>query len=244
MSSVGNHDGVARPGLLQPSGVAALAGVALVVTLIALVGWRWGPLYSLDHDGAADLHRYIARHARQLVWWKRVSQVGSPAVFRSAAALVTVGLLLLRRLREALLLVTVTVGAAALSAGVKAAVHRARPILAQPVDHAGGPSFPSGHALTSFVVVCALLLVLTGGYGPAVRVAAAVTGALLILAVGVSRLVLGVHFVSDVLGGWLIGATWLLACHRLACHRILLPARRWVGNADREGTGQHLHVQR
>jgi undecaprenyl-diphosphatase len=102
-------------------------------------------------------------------------------------------------------------GGAALNALVKAAVHRARPVLPEPVAHAGGLSFPSGHA-QSVVVAFGLLLLLALPHlrGPW-RGAAIGLAAAMVLAIGVSRVALGVHFVSDVLAGYVLGAAWLAA---------------------------------
>ena len=72
---------------------------------------------------------------------------------------------------------------------------------------AGGPSFPSGHTLVVTVWVGVVLLVLlpvVPSRAPAAAVIA--IGVLLVVVVGLTRLALGVHFVSDVLAGWLLGS--------------------------------------
>jgi undecaprenyl-diphosphatase len=76
-----------------------------------------------------------------------------------------------------------------------------------PVATAPGNSFPSGHALGAMVVYGALLLV----FLPAVRHRKAFISAmaLIVFAVGLTRVALGVHYVTDVLAGWLLGALWL-----------------------------------
>jgi undecaprenyl-diphosphatase len=90
--------------------------------------------------------------------------------------------------------------------GLKTVVARARPALPDPVATAPGYSFPSGHALNSFVFFGILLLLvlplLPRGWRW-VAWAVAVAGVLL---VGFDRVALGVHYVSDVVGGWLLGA--------------------------------------
>ncbi|MEX1208486.1 MAG: phosphatase PAP2 family protein [Acidimicrobiia bacterium] len=75
----------------------------------------------------------------------------------------------------------------------------------------GGSCFPSGHAMTSLVMYGALVLVVLPLVAEAWRpVLVAATG-LVVLGIGVSRLVLGVHFITDVIGGWVLGTAWLSA---------------------------------
>jgi undecaprenyl-diphosphatase len=102
-----------------------------------------------------------------------------------------------------------TLGAAALDPTLKALIGRLRPVVPVPVAFGGGNSFPSGHALDSLICYGALVLV----FLPAVsvvgrRIMLAVAGTVVVL-VGASRVFLGVHFVSDVLGGWALGVAWL-----------------------------------
>ncbi len=79
-----------------------------------------------------------------------------------------------------------------------------------PVAHAPGNSFPSGHALGSFVVYGALLLVFLPAMAPRWRKPArSPSSPCWSWPIGLTRIALGVHFVSDVLGGWLLGAAWL-----------------------------------
>jgi undecaprenyl-diphosphatase len=74
-------------------------------------------------------------------------------------------------------------------------------------------SFPSGHAATAAALYGALtVLVVERAQTPAARTACAVTGMLLVLAIGTSRVVLNVHYLSDVLAGLALGLAWLCAC--------------------------------
>jgi membrane-associated phospholipid phosphatase len=104
------------------------------------------------------------------------------------------------------LAVTCAVGTA-VQQGLKAAVGRERPAWPDPVDSAHYAAFPSGHAMTA-TVVCGLLLWLLHLYGAGrvvTRVALAVS-VVSVLGVGLTRIWLGVHWASDVVGGWLLGA--------------------------------------
>jgi undecaprenyl-diphosphatase len=120
-----------------------------------------------------------------------------------------------RRRRPAILVAVTMVGAALLSGGTKALVGRPRPVVAVVVHRASGRSFPSGHALTSFVAVGRLVLLLWPTCSARQRALLLGVATLLVTAIGFSRLALGVHYLTDVLGGWLIGALWLIGSRRL-----------------------------
>jgi len=112
---------------------------------------------------------------------------------------------------ELLFFTGVVVGSALLNTGLKLVFHRARPTLHRIVD-ANGFSFPSGHSMAAFSlygVVCFLLWKHMGNiYARAVLI---LIGCSMTVTIGVSRIYLGVHYPSDVLGGFLASATWLTA---------------------------------
>lgn len=184
--------------------IAILLAFAVVLVLVQL---RWSPLHQLDVDTADDLNARLRTDPGAVTFWQDVSDVLHPNVLRAAAAAAAV-VLWLRARRDAAVFVAVTMaGAAAVEAVGKAAVGRARPAFAHAVSHAAGASFPSGHATTSFVAFGLLaLLVPRRAKLPAALVAVAA-----VALVGFSRVALGVHYVSDVLGGWLLGAAVLVA---------------------------------
>ncbi len=200
-----------RFGLRTTLLAGGVLGAAVALTmLIVLVTTGWTPLHTLDVNIVQPLNRYAAHQPAQVQFWKIVSIVGGPTVLR-VAAFVAVVLLWIRRQRAAAVLVAVAIGGAAALSGIfKVLVNRGRPVVAVPVEHAGSASFPSGHALTSFVAVGVLLILLLPPRSHRHR-ALLVTGAVLLAAaVGFSRLLLGVHYPSDVLGSWLIGTALLL----------------------------------
>jgi undecaprenyl-diphosphatase len=111
-------------------------------------------------------------------------------------------------LRQPAFLAFCLVGALGLSPLIKLIVQRPRPDLS-PVIEVGGYAFPSGHATTSMIVFGSLAFVLTRrlSWGTDVWIwAAAGTMAFLI---GFSRVYLGVHWFTDVVGGWVLGLLWL-----------------------------------
>jgi undecaprenyl-diphosphatase len=112
-----------------------------------------------------------------------------------------------KRWRLTLYLVVTGAGALVLDPVLKTLVGRLRPVVAHPIAHGLGDSFPSGHSLGSIVCYGAVLLV----FLPAVqrrRLFVAAIGTLIAL-IGISRTLLGVHYLSDVLGAWAIGIVWL-----------------------------------
>ncbi|MDP9263486.1 MAG: phosphatase PAP2 family protein, partial [Acidobacteriota bacterium] len=105
-------------------------------------------------------------------------------------------------------------GAGVLDAVLKHIVQRPRPPQAATFLHRDSFSFPSGHAMISLVAygMLAYLLVLFWGSRRGRRVAIIAVAAALALAIGFSRLYLGVHYFSDVIGGYAGGLLWLSAC--------------------------------
>ncbi|QHL91365.1 phosphatase PAP2 family protein [Sphingomonas changnyeongensis] len=134
--------------------------------------------------------------------WLVVTGLGDwPA--RVAVALAAAALLVRRHRRRAALVMLLTLLVQTLAnSALKWAFGRPRPDLFAHLDHVSDLSYPSGHAAqTACVWLLAALLVDR-------RLAWA--GVPLVVAVGVSRVALGVHWPSDVLGGWLVGAGWAL----------------------------------
>jgi undecaprenyl-diphosphatase len=193
---------------LLPLAVVTAAALLFTILLI-LVRLQWAPLESADHGAAARLNSLIAGHPAGVSVVKAVTWLGSTGVLWTLIGLAVAGLAIRRRWRLAVYLLVTGAGALALDPVLKALVGRLRPVVAHPVAYGNGDSFPSGHALGSMVCYGALFLVFlpaTRGTWRRVFTAVIVT---LIAAIGVSRLLLGVHYLSDVLGAWALGITWL-----------------------------------
>lgn len=88
---------------------------------------------------------------------------------------------------------------------IKLIVQRARPIVSDPVSHAPGYSFPSGHVATGAAVATTLVLLLWPLLGPVGRRVAVTVATLYVVVTGLDRVFLGVHFPSDVVGGIIFG---------------------------------------
>ena len=193
-----------------PAPLAAVTAAAFVFALLlVLVRLNWAPLESVDHSAAAWLNGLVAGHSAVVSVIKAVTWLGSNGVLWALIGLAVLVLAIRRRWRLAVYLLVAGAGVLTLDPVLKSLVGRLRPVVTHPVAYGTGDSFPSGHALGSIVCYGALLLVFlpaTRGTWRRVFTAVIVT---LIVAIGVSRLLLGVHYLSDVLGAWALGITWL-----------------------------------
>jgi undecaprenyl-diphosphatase len=195
--------------------VLAAVSIALVAVpfalLLLLVEDRWRPLLRVDDGARDDLHAYARHHDEFVAAMKALSTIGSTAVYLVVFTVIVVRLAWLGRRKTAVFVAVTMLGSAGLNALVKAAVHRARPVLPDPVAHTGGLSFPSGHAQSAVVAFGLLLMLGLPHLRGAWRVIAVVLASAMVLAIGFSRVALGVHYVSDVLAGYVLGAAWLAA---------------------------------
>lgn len=172
---------------------------------------RNGPLLRVDTSAARHLHEWV-RHSDDLVrQLKILSFLGSPVWFYVIVIPAVFWVWRRGHVRLAVFLVVTTLGGGLLDTIVKEAVGRARPSLVAPVATAHGKSFPSGHAMSSTVVYGALLMVFLPVIGRRYRPVVLGGAILLVVAIGFTRLALGVHFISDVLGGFVLGLAWLAA---------------------------------
>jgi undecaprenyl-diphosphatase len=120
------------------------------------------------------------------------------------------------RRTDSLLVVVGTAGALAIWPLLKVIIGRPRPAVDDHLVTVDSWSFPSGHSLNAMAVLGLLtVLAMRERPGRLRRVVLATVGALMVLMVGYSRVYLGVHWPSDVLAGWLIGALWLAVCFTL-----------------------------
>jgi undecaprenyl-diphosphatase len=188
----------------------AVTTAALVFTiLLVLVRLQWRPLESVDHGAAAHINGLVAGHPVLVAVVKAVTFLGSDGVLWTLIGVSAVFLAFRRRWRLVLYLLVTGAGALVMDPILKDLVGRLRPVVAHPIAHGGGNSFPSGHSLGSIVCYGAVFLVFlpaARGRWRTVFTAVIVT---LVALIGISRILLGVHYLSDVLGGWTLGIAWL-----------------------------------
>ncbi|NWF25669.1 phosphatase PAP2 family protein [Streptomyces sp. PKU-EA00015] len=201
--------------------------LALTAVLTVLVVLPWSPLLAFDRDVAEALHSTavaepgLTRVNRVLTDW-----VWDPWTMRLLAATATVWLWLRGERLLAVWVAAASALAAAVQQSLKAMADRERPQWPDPVDSAQYAAFPSGHAMTA-AVTCGLLLWLARRYGAsgagwAWGVALAVVS---VAGVGLTRVYLGVHWPSDVVAGWLLGAA-VVTLTTVSYHRAVLSRRR------------------
>lgn len=187
-----------------------IAVVALLLfTIVAYNVVTSGPLTAQDPGWTQAIHQ-VARHSS---WVWALIAFGFSSFGRDGIALIALlaGIILIRqkRWREfSLLFMGVAVGEGifqVLSNGFA----RHRPVFPDPFETLPGPGFPSGHALSA-VALFSLCVYLWWPRLSSVRakVAAVVAAVLLCLAIGASRLYLGDHYLTDIVGGYLMGIAW------------------------------------
>jgi undecaprenyl-diphosphatase len=184
--------------------VAVGLGFGLLVLLVRL---HLEPVMSVDRSVARELNEVVSPRSYLVNALSGITRLGGRPVMLWLAGVAAVLLLMRRRFRLAVYLLATIAGALLLDPSVKSLVGRLRPVVEVPVAAASGNSFPSGHALGSMVVYGAVLLV----FLPAVRYRKLFISAvgLIVFAIGFTRIALGVHYLTDVLAGWLLGALWL-----------------------------------
>jgi membrane-associated phospholipid phosphatase len=211
-SEVPSARSTARFGARAVLAGAALALVAVPFALtLLLVEDSWPPLLRIDFGARDGLHGYAVAHAGFVEAMQLISDSGSALAWVVMLTVVTVWLLWRRLPRLALFVVTTGIGSSLLNTMVKTAVNRLRPALPDPVAHAPGLSFPSGHAQAAMVGYALLLLIFLPTLHGAWRATAVTLAVFMVLAIGFSRVALGVHYVSDVVAGFALGAAWVAA---------------------------------
>jgi membrane-associated phospholipid phosphatase len=158
------------------------------------------------HDWAVS-HRAPADTLFFLV----MTHVGGPLGLAIIASIVGIALAMARRWRWMIYLAVTAFGGALLNMELKRFFARARPAVAEMLRRAHGYSFPSGHAMGSAVVFGALAyLAYRAAKTWSAAAAAIAAGATLIVSVALSRVYLGVHWISDVAAGITAGLVWVM----------------------------------
>jgi undecaprenyl-diphosphatase len=200
----------------KPAGLmtgAALVSLAVAVFTLLVFSWiatevREGDTIRFDLSVRTWVHQFFSPAVtRKMVL---ISQFGA-GILIGAFVAAFIAFLLLRWKRAAVWLVVAMAGALILDISLKYGFHRARPA---PFDGSipHTYSFPSGHALMSFCFYGVLAGLINGRVRSLlVRVLIWAAAALLILAIGLSRIYLGVHYPSDVVAGYLTAALWVSA---------------------------------
>lgn len=184
-----------------------LFGVLFPLFLFIIIGteiWLYGGI-----NGEISILRYLHQHVspqrdRLMIL---ITHLGSGWSIIALAIVIALFFTAYKRRREAAFLLLAVGGAAVLGEIVKIIVQRPRPHLWLSSAPEFGYSFPSEHSMVSMAFVLALIVLLGQTRW---RWCAIIAGSIAVLAVGLSRLYLGVHYPSDVLGAWCASMAWVL----------------------------------
>jgi membrane-associated phospholipid phosphatase len=210
----------------RKSWLIASAALAVAVYALLWIGfashWNW---VTYTDSSLLDLgHRHSVAHPGRVVAWNVFCTVLGPTAFRLLTVGVIIFSLVRRNIRVAMFLVISVELSGVITEITKYAAGRPRPTTA--LVSAPSTSFPSGHAFGVMVGVLALLTVLLPVVRRPMRAWLVTLGALTVAAIGIARVVLNVHYPSDVLAGWALGYAYFVAC------LLLIPPSRPITAAD------------
>ena len=189
------------PQRVQLRFIAAI--VSLAAIWLAMLTLGTGPLDRTVYEALYAGHRPFL-----LVIARVLTALGEPTVLIAACVVCSLYLWYLGRARLGLTLLLIAMVGRGLSEIQKFWIARARPDIEPHLVIVKTRSFPSGHATSSMVFYLALALALTAD--TRWRRSAAVGAVILSVLIGMSRVMLGVHWPSDVIGGWCFGMLWVL----------------------------------
>jgi len=206
----GRLDPATATGLALTLALGATILGGIVVGLLAYLMRTSGALVSLDRSvgqWGADHATHWSTQGLQLV----TDMASTPVVI---AVIVVIGVYEMLRSRNWWIvpfLVTVIVGEVVLVNTVKHLLNRVRPTFNPIAEHLG-PSFPSGHSATAAALYAGVALVLARRRSPRTRALLAAGAAAIAVGVACSRVMLGVHWLSDVIAGLSFGWAWFALC--------------------------------
>ena len=188
--------------------LATLAGIWLAMLFFG------GPDAAWDRDVFAAVHGGVQQRAVE--WSRLITHLGGWIVLSIAGLLAVIALAFKRRRRAALLLIMLFGGRMAVELH-KLLTGTPRPPIADEILNEASLSFPSGHAANAMITYLAIALLVP--ISQRQRTIAVVIAVIVALLVGLSRVVIGVHWPSDVIGGWAFGLLWVLLFRRLGSAR-------------------------
>ncbi|HZK46749.1 MAG TPA: phosphatase PAP2 family protein [Atopostipes sp.] len=193
-----------------------IAIISLIIFLIvAYMGYNdWPEITKLDNQIGSVFHNLRTQSRTSIaIAITRIANFSGQVVL---ATVITFALILFKKWRTGLWFgLMALLGAGVINGVVKSIFHRARPTDIEHLIEQGGYAFPSGHSMGSMIIFGSLLFILyryinsRKSYWPVGKVLLSLTLGLLILMIGLSRIYLGVHFPTDVIGGFALGLSWI-----------------------------------
>lgn len=198
--------------LNRPMAAALAAGLVLLLLLVA-AAIAGGPEFSVDVGLIHSLDSFRRGLVGVTVTAATVTMLGGGFLLVPAALAGAAYLAWRKRVAAAIALVAVTLGGRLVIEVAKLVIDRPRPVVGPYPVYVTSTSFPSGHAGNTMITYLALALFLAPRERRKRVLIVAFTGSLV---VGSTRPLLGVHWPTDVIGGWAFGALWVLAAYLLA----------------------------
>lgn len=184
---------------------ATASALLLLAVLIALVAANWPPLVAVDHAAVDAANAALAPHPVLVTVVRAVTDAGSPLAVDVVTGAAAIVLLVRRRWWPAVYLLVVRAVELGVEQTLKSVLDRPRPVPPVILATAQGASFPSGHTAGTAALCLSLVVVVLPGLRRGGRDAVVAVAVLATVAVAASRVLLGVHFPSDVAGGVLVG---------------------------------------
>jgi undecaprenyl-diphosphatase len=223
---------VPRPKVSVATGTIVLGFVGLVAALFVFgniaEGVRDQEVFALDSWATPFLHSAASPTLDTIM--NGITSMGSSYVVLPIFLIVGIGLVIRRRYGALLFLSLALAGSLVIDFLMKLVFQRPRPKL----DYASvlpDYSFPSGHSMNGVVFYVSLALIAWSVFGRRVGLAATALAAILAILIGISRIYLGYHYLTDVVGGWLAGIVWLMIIG--AAFRARPQVWAWGGGAAR-----------
>lgn len=202
--------------------LTAALGLVLIIGFVAAaaMGWIFTELAETVQSGATialddSILRWMAAHQSPLATTAalELTALGTGTVVIMMTVVSGMFLALTGQRKPALLLVAATIGGLALNLLLKLHYHRPRPHIFPWATNVVSSSFPSGHAMNAVIVygtIAYLAARLSRRWS--LRVATQLLAVVVIVGICTSRVYLGVHYPSDVLGGAIVGGAWAVFC--------------------------------
>jgi len=217
-------DAAARTFLRPVTALAIVVAMLTIAAAIAVEVRDAAGLTVFDADLASDLRANTPLPVLRAIAW--LTHAGDALVLGMATLVIFVALLVRRHFRLAITWIVTLVGTASINTALKAWFQRERPLHDHGYIVEHSYSFPSGHASGSMVFYGMLGYVLLVLCPPRWHRAIVVAAVAMISLVGISRIVLQVHYFSDVMAGYATGLAWVTLCVGSAEYLRLREGRR------------------